>query len=169
MSAGAPAGPVRAYLLLGSNLGDRATLLRDARARLAEAVGEVVAESGIYETAAWGREDQPPYLNQAVTVDTWLQPEALLAACLAVEQQAGRERRERWGSRTLDVDVLFHGQAIIASPMLTVPHPRLAGRRFALVPLAEIAPDLHHPVLGLRAAELLARCPDPLPVRRWPA
>ena len=160
--------PTRAYLLLGSNLGDRAALLRDARARLAAEAGEIVAESGIYETAAWGREDQPAYLNQAVGLDTWLRPEELLAACLAVEQRAGRERRERWGSRTLDVDVLVYGQAIISSPTLTVPHPRLPARRFALVPLAEIAPEVRHPMLGLSVAELLAHCPDPLPVRRWP-
>lgn len=169
MSDGAPTGPTRAYLLLGSNLGDRAALLRDARARLAAEAGEIVAVSGIYETAAWGREDQPAYLNQAVALDTWLRPEQLLTACLAVEQQAGRERQERWGSRTLDVDVLFYGQAIIHSPTLSVPHPRLPERRFALVPLDEIAKALRHPQSNLSVRELLACCPDPLPVHRWPA
>lgn len=169
MSHGASTVPVLTYLLLGSNLGDRGALLAAARQHLAEAAGEIVAESDLYETAAWGREDQPAFLNQAVAVATLLRPEALLAACLAVEQQAGRERRERWGSRTLDVDVLFYGAEIVTLPALRVPHPRLAGRRFALVPLAEIAPELRHPVLGLSVAKLLAHCPDPLPVRRWPA
>lgn len=156
-----------AYLLLGSNLGDRAALLQGAREYLAATAGEIVAASQLYETAAWGREDQPAYLNQALSVQTGLSAPALLAACLATEQRAGRERLERWGSRTLDVDVLFFGDEIIDTPALTVPHPRLAERRFVLVPLAEIASALVHPQLGETVATLLARCPDPLPVRRW--
>ena len=158
---------VLAYLLLGSNLGDRAALLRQARARLAATAGLIEAESGLYETAAWGREDQPAFLNQALAVRTALSPADLLAACLATEQQAGRQRLEHWGSRTLDVDVLFFGEEIIDMPGLQVPHPRLAERRFALVPLAEIARSLRHPQLGETIGTLLARCPDPLPVRRW--
>ncbi|WP_460548057.1 2-amino-4-hydroxy-6-hydroxymethyldihydropteridine diphosphokinase [Hymenobacter daeguensis] len=143
-------------------------MLREARARLARNAGAMVAESGIYETAAWGREDQPAYLNQALGISTDLSAGKLLAACLATEQAAGRERHERWGSRTLDVDILLFGEEIIAAPDLTVPHPRLAARRFALVPLAEIAGALVHPQLGEPIAALLARCPDPLPVRPWP-
>lgn len=156
-----------AYLLLGSNLGDRATLLREACAELAATAGELMAVSGIYETAAWGREDQPAFLNQAVVLRTAQAPEALLAACLAVERHAGRERRERWGSRTLDVDMLLYGLKIISSPILTVPHPQLAVRRFALMPLAEIAAPVRVPGLGATVAELLAQCPDPLLVKHW--
>ena len=159
--------PVLAYLLLGSNLGDRAARLHNARAQLAAAAGPVVAASALYETAAWGREDQPAFLNQALTVRTVLSPESQLAECLAAEQRAGRERRERWGSRTLDVDILLFGEAIIDRPGLTVPHPRLAERRFALLPLAEIAGAARHPVWRKSVAELLAACPDPLPVRPW--
>ncbi|OGX84300.1 2-amino-4-hydroxy-6-hydroxymethyldihydropteridine diphosphokinase [Hymenobacter lapidarius] len=158
---------VVAYLLLGSNLGDRAALLRAARAQLA-AAGEILAASALYETAAWGREDQPVFLNQALAVRTALPARQLLEQCLATERRAGRERLERWGSRTLDVDILLYADAIIDEPDLTLPHPRLAERRFALVPLAEIAPQLRHPQLGLSVAELLAQCPDPLPVRLWP-
>nr|WP_262895176.1 2-amino-4-hydroxy-6-hydroxymethyldihydropteridine diphosphokinase [Hymenobacter jeongseonensis] len=153
---------------MGSNLGDRAALLQAARAQLAATAGRVVVASALYETAAWGREDQPAFLNQALAVETSLSAEQLLEQCLAAERQAGRERLERWGSRTLDVDILFYGQEIIAQPGLAVPHPRLAERRFALVPLAEIVPSQWLSPLGPTVAELLAHCPDPLPVRRWP-
>jgi 2-amino-4-hydroxy-6-hydroxymethyldihydropteridine diphosphokinase len=155
---------VTAYLLLGSNLGDRAALLAGARAQLAAAAGEITAASALYETAAWGREDQPAFLNQALALRTELSAQELLAQCLATEQQAGRERLERWGSRTLDVDILLFGAEIIREPNLAVPHPRLAERRFALAPLAEIAGGVHHPAFGLSMAALLAQCPDPLPV-----
>ena len=167
MSSENDAAPTLAYLLLGSNLGNRAALLAAARQALAATAGTIVAESGLYETAAWGREAQPAFLNQALAVRTGLRPGALLAACQAAEQQAGRQRLEHWGSRTLDVDILLFANKIIDTPTLTVPHPRLPERRFALVPLAEIAAALPHPQLHATIGALLARCPDPLPVLRW--
>lgn len=157
---------VVAYLLLGGNLGDRAAHLQQAQHNLAVTAGEIVAASAYYETAAWGREDQPAFLNQALAMRTTLPAAALLAACLATEQLAGRERQQHWGARTLDVDILFYGQEIITTPTLSVPHPALPARRFALVPLAEIAPQLVHPQLQQTVAELLAGCPDPLAVVR---
>ena len=158
-----------AYLLLGSNLGDRAAHLLAARTHLAATAGEIVAASALYETAAWGREDQPAFLNQALALRTELSPEQLLAQCLSAERSAGRQRQERWGSRTLDVDILLYDNAIINQTGLTVPHPRLPERRFALVPLAEIGGQLLHPARGLSIAELLAQCPDTLPVCPWPS
>jgi 2-amino-4-hydroxy-6-hydroxymethyldihydropteridine diphosphokinase len=155
-----------AYLLLGSNLGDRATILQEAIKQLTATAGTLVVTSELYETAAWGLEDQPPFLNQAIQLHTSLQPEELLDVCLATEQLAGRERLVRWGSRTLDVDILLYDDLIIDTPRLQVPHPRLPERRFALVPLADIAAELMHPVLGQSVAHLLALCPDQLEVRR---
>jgi 2-amino-4-hydroxy-6-hydroxymethyldihydropteridine diphosphokinase len=155
---------VIAYILLGGNLGDRAAYLRQAQQTLATTAGAIVAASAFYETAAWGVENQPAFLNQVLAVRTQLPAPELLAACQAAEQQAGRERLQHWGTRTLDVDILLYGQAIIATPTLTVPHPALPARRFALVPLAEIAPQLLHPQLHQTVAELLAHCLDPLAV-----
>lgn len=156
-----------AYLLLGSNIGDRAAQLQQARQMLALTAGEIVAASALYETAAWGLEDQPAFLNQALALRTLLDAPALLAACLATEQQAGRERQQRWAARTLDVDILLYGDELIQTPTLTVPHPALPARRFALTPLAEIAPQLVHPQLHQTISELLAICSDPLEVVKW--
>lgn len=160
---------VLAYLLLGSNLGDRPARLAQAHRDLAATVGPVVAASAFYETAAWGLADQPAFLNQVLAVETALTPASLLAACQAAEQQQGRTRHVHWGARTLDVDILLIGNEVIAMPTLTVPHPLLPARRFALAPLAELAPQLRHPQRPQTIAELLAACADPLPVHIWQA
>jgi 2-amino-4-hydroxy-6-hydroxymethyldihydropteridine diphosphokinase len=140
----------RAYVGLGANLGDRARTLRLAVERLAEVEGiEVVAVSAFRETDPVGVENQPRFLNGAVAIDTELAPRALLGAMLEVERGLGRVRDgERWGPRTVDLDLLVYGDRVVDEPGLRVPHPRLEERRFALEPLAELDPDLAVPGLG---------------------
>jgi 2-amino-4-hydroxy-6-hydroxymethyldihydropteridine diphosphokinase len=139
---------VKAFLGLGSNLGDRRQYLRDAVAGLPD----VVAVSPVYETdPVGGPEGQDPYLNLVVELDTEKSPRELLGAAQAAEAAALRVRRERWGPRTLDVDVLLVGDLVVDEPDLVVPHPRLWQRAFVLVPLADLAPDLVGERIGLAA------------------
>jgi 2-amino-4-hydroxy-6-hydroxymethyldihydropteridine diphosphokinase len=155
-----------AVLLLGSNLGDRRQYLLDARAAIALRCGPIAQASSIYESAAWGNLNQQEYLNQVVAVRTRLLPESLLQVCQSIEAAAGRERMERWGPRTLDIDILFYGSEQIRLPQLTVPHPRINERRFVLEPLSQIFPDWVHPDNGHSVQQLLQACTDPGWVRR---
>lgn len=137
----APAGPVIAYLGLGTNLGDREANLSRALELLAATPGvRVRRASAIYETEPVGPREQPRFLNQVVEVETELAPRALLARLLRIEAALGRARRERWGPRTMDMDILLYDDLVLETPGLTLPHPRLTERAFALVPLAELAP-----------------------------
>lgn len=130
------------HLALGANLGDRVEALREATRRIEALPGTtVLARSVIYETPPWGKIDQAAFANAAITVKTSLGPEALLEACLNIEASMGRERRERWGPRLIDIDLLAHGKTRMKSDRLTLPHPAMAERAFVLVPLVEIAPE----------------------------
>jgi 2-amino-4-hydroxy-6-hydroxymethyldihydropteridine diphosphokinase len=155
----------KVYLLLGSNEGNRISWFQKAMAELEQTVGIITAKSSLYETAAWGKEDQPDFLNMALCIETTLTPEALLQATQTIEQHLGRQRTVHWGQRTLDIDILFYDDVVMSSPTLDIPHPYIQDRRFALIPLHEIAPQLIHPVLHKTIAELLAVCPDTLEVR----
>lgn len=160
--------PTLVYLGLGSNLGDRAAVLERAVVLL-EAQGlKTRARSSTWLTEPVGGPPQGWYLNAVLAAETTLSPEALLSLCLETEREMGRVRGERFGPRTIDIDILFYGEERRDSPELTVPHPRLHERLFVLAPLVEIAPDLRHPVLGLTAAELYRRCPDIALVRLAP-
>lgn len=148
-----------AYIGLGANLGDRAVTLAAAISRLG-ILGEVLAVSSLYETAPVGYLDQPPFLNAVAAVETSLTPAQMVQWLLAIEQTFGRKRTFRNAPRTLDLDLLLLGDAIQDTDTVQVPHPRLVERAFVLVPLAEIAPELRHPVLGESMRELLSRLPN---------
>ncbi len=154
------------FLLTGSNLGDLEANLAIASTLIAQHCGAIVQGSSLYQTAAWGKQDQNDFLNQVLQIKTNHTAESLLAQVLAIEQTMGRVRKEKWGERLIDIDILYVNQSIINTPQLQVPHPGIASRRFVLEPLTEIAPDFIHPVLLKSNQELLASCTDPLVVKR---
>lgn len=142
------------YLALGTNMGDREANLRRALEAMAPAV-EVTQTSPVYETAPWGVTDQDDFLNQVVRAQTSLKPDILLSFLKSIEAQLGREDSRRWGPRLIDLDILFYDDLVLEMEHLTIPHPHLHERAFVLVPLADLEPELRHPVLNQTIGEIL--------------
>jgi 2-amino-4-hydroxy-6-hydroxymethyldihydropteridine diphosphokinase len=151
----------RTYLTLGSNLGDKIKYLEEAKVLIKNNIGEIVRSSSIYETEPWGFVGENLFLNQVMLVETLLKPFDLLAECQKTELTLGRVRnKERFTSRTIDIDILFYDNIILNTPELSIPHPEIPNRRFVLEPLAEIAPGFIHPVSGKSIAKILTLCND---------
>jgi 2-amino-4-hydroxy-6-hydroxymethyldihydropteridine diphosphokinase len=155
-----------AYLLTGGNLGNRQATLQKAAELISQYCGAITNLSSVYETAAWGKTDQPAFLNQAIEIHTALNARQLIRRILKVEKLMGRVRREKLGPRLIDIDILFYENEIHDLRFLKVPHPEIQNRRFALIPLAEINPDTVHPQLNKTVARLLEECPDNLDVKK---
>lgn len=153
----------RCYVLFGSNMGDKEKVFADACLYINNRCGAIVEVSSSFETEPWGFEADEWFLNRLIVVETELEPESMMRELLAIETELGRVRHpeaEGYTSRTADLDILYFGQKVITTPTLTVPHPRLHLRKFALLPLCDVAPKLMHPVFQATQEELLLRCPD---------
>jgi len=156
-----------AYLLLGGNLGNREENLEHAISLIGTNIGKLEAISSVYETAAWGKNDQPFFLNQAVAVKTSLPALQVLESALNIEQTLGRIRKEKWGERLIDIDLIFFGNEVIdIENRLQVPHPQMQFRKFVMAPLAEIVPQMIHPILGKTVLDIYENITDELAVRK---
>ncbi len=157
-----------AYLLLGSNLGDRKAVLRQAIQHISEQIGSIDAQSSVYETEPWGNTNQPGFLNLALEISTGLSAIQVLEKALSIEEQLGRVRLERWGSRIIDIDIIFYNADVIRiEDRLSIPHPEMQNRKFVLEPLCEIAPEFIHPVLNRSIKELFESLTDKSAVKRY--
>jgi len=156
----------KVYLLIGGNEGNRLSNLQQAVANIEIFCGELVLRSSLYETEPWGKKDQPAFLNQAMLIKTSLNAPSLMTAILQIEENMGRKRAEKYGSRIIDIDILFFNSEILHQPQLKIPHPEIQNRRFALAPMDEISPAFIHPLLHKSIHELLEECPDKLSVKK---
>lgn len=150
----------KVYLLIGGNMGDRLANIHTALSQIERLAGTIIKKSAIYETEAWGLKEQPSFYNQAITIQTHLNPLALLQQLIEIEASMGRQRDITWGPRTMDIDIIYFNHEIVSIDPLSIPHPRMHQRNFVLTPLVEIAPDYIHPVLGLSTTQLLKDCED---------
>jgi len=155
------------FLLTGGNIGDRLNYLSRAKEEIKKRCGNVLQMSSVYETAAWGNENQDVFLNQVVKIETFHRPEHVLNVILQIEEDLGRKRQIKFGPRTIDIDILFFNDEIITQHRLKIPHPQIQDRRFVLVPLNEIAAEKIHPLFNKTISELLSECTDPLAVNKF--
>ena len=159
----------RCFILFGSNMGDKNKIYAQACLLINNRCGRIVAQSSAYESEPWGFEAKEWFLNRLIVVETELEPEAMLHQLLDIEAELGRVRHPEavgYISRTADLDILYYGSRIVLTDNLTIPHPRLHQRRFALLPLCEVAPEFVHPAFNLTQTELLKRCFDFSEVRK---
>lgn len=154
----------KVHLLLGGNLGKREENLKEAEKLIIERIGTLESKSSLYETAAWGKENQQAFLNQVLLIKTSLSAQEILTQTQTIESELGRIRFEKWGERLIDIDILFIDDTFLTEENLIIPHPFLHQRKFTLVPLNEISPYFNHPVLNKNIRTLLAECSDNLKV-----
>jgi 2-amino-4-hydroxy-6-hydroxymethyldihydropteridine diphosphokinase len=157
---------INAYLCLGSNTGKVRQNLIQAIAFIEKKIGKVNKKSHLYETQPWGNPDQDSFLNQIIMVNTTLDPRQMLEEITRIEREMGRERKEKWGPRIIDIDIVLYGKRVIRDKGLEIPHPEMHKRAFVLVPLMELDPDYIHPVLQMPIDELYMSCQDESDVRR---
>ena len=148
------------YLHLGSNKGNRTAFLTDAMKRISSMIGEIKEQSSIYQTEPWGKKDQDEFLNLAIKVDSNLEPEDVLSAIKNVEVSMGVEKREKWGPRIIDIDILYCNDVVMETENLVIPHPHIYERNFVLIPLMEIAGDFIDPVKDISIEEIFDLCKD---------
>jgi 2-amino-4-hydroxy-6-hydroxymethyldihydropteridine diphosphokinase len=155
------------YLLLGSNMGNSKASLSKAAVQIEKQIGIVTRQSGLYSTAAWGNTKQPDFLNQVIIVKTKLSALQTMQTILSIEKKMGRTRTVKNAPRVIDIDILFFNKEIIEQEYLSIPHPQIQNRRFVLVPLNQLSPNLMHPVLNKTVHQLLINCTDKLNVKKF--
>lgn len=155
-----------AFISTGSNLGNRFENLNLAKQFIQQSCGNIVSASSVYETAAWGMRQQPDFYNQVLKIETYLSPHQLLNKLLSIEDRMGRVRKEKYGPRIIDLDILLFNEEVVNDEHLKIPHPHLTQRKFILIPLNEIATDFFHPVEKKSIHQLLLDCTDTLNVNK---
>jgi 2-amino-4-hydroxy-6-hydroxymethyldihydropteridine diphosphokinase len=159
---------MKAYLGLGSNIGDRLSYINKAIDKIRSLrETKLTRSASMYETAAWGKEDQEDFINTVVEIETMLTPQELFKEVKAFEKELERSRTERWAEREIDIDILFYGDSIIKDDSINIPHAQIENRRFVLVPMNEIAPGFVHPGLNKSISELLNSTKDILEVKKY--
>ena len=155
------------YLLLGSNMGNSKARLLKAVVQIEKQIGTVIRQSGLYSTAAWGNANQPDFLNQVIILETKLSAPQTMQTILNIEKKMGRIRTVKNAPRVIDIDILFFNKEIIEQEHLSIPHPQIQNRRFVLVPLNQLSPNLKHPILNKTVHQLLINCSDKLNVKKF--